>query len=161
MTMRTKQIDKILSRNFATRKYYRGCFASDKITDNVLIGLPSCIVVNMDPDGMPGSHWVAMYFPRVGCVEYYDSLGMWPPPSPVICQYLDKFDRIQYNRTIIQTGKAENCGKHAIYFLYHRCSGLQFGQIMNRLARLERSTRNVKVSAFIRRKIFNISDEKI
>ena len=150
--MNTLQINKILRRNFATHNFFRGCFASDQIPNNIS-GWPWCIVVNMDPSYMSGSHWVAMFSPKRNLIEYYDSLGMWPPPNPEICLFLDRFKDVKFNRRAIQSTRAKNCGKHVIYFLYNRCRGFAFVNICQRLSKLQSSPDNL-VNIFIRKRIF-------
>lgn len=148
------EIDKILVRNSVTRPYYLGCFASDQVPQAV--GMPHswCLVANLDPAYMAGSHWVALFSPRAGAVEYYDSFGRWPPPSPEICHFLDHFDRVQYNRQQLQSTGSKSCGKHVIFFLHQRCAGNPFGSIVRQLA--NGSTKaDERVSQFIKRSIFN------
>ena len=85
---------------------------------------PYCMIVNLDCSGWEGSHWVAIFVESQRSVEYYDSLGDWPPISPYIIAFLEQFDNIEYNREQIQSTQSSNCGRHAIYFLIHRCSGV-------------------------------------
>ncbi|KAL3108903.1 hypothetical protein niasHT_011453 [Heterodera trifolii] len=54
-------------------------------------------VVNLDPSTSHGSHWVCIYCPSPLHLEYYDSLGMWPPPSAHIVDHLSRYKQIQYS----------------------------------------------------------------
>lgn len=153
--MNTLEINKILSRNDVTKIYYRGCFASDQLP----IGnykLPYCMVVNIDPSDSGGTHWVAIYCEKLNSVEYYDSLGIWPPLSQHISDYLSLFTNIHYNTVQLQSSYAKSCGRHVIFFLYNRCNGISFNQIMRFLlaGRRSRSSPDEIVNEFVRKRIF-------
>jgi hypothetical protein len=76
---------------------------------------------------------VTIFVPSKTAVEYYDSLGDWPPVVPEISKYLGQFGHINYNRQKLQSERSDACGKHAIYFLCRRCSGMPFGKIIGNL----------------------------
>lgn len=120
--MYANEIRKILDRHPATRRYFIGCFAADEIRPHYSL-YPYCCVVNMDCSGWEGSHWIAIFVRSKTAVEYYDSLGNWPPISPYIVAFLQKFSDIEYNNDQIQSERSKSCGKHAIFFLCLRCSG--------------------------------------
>ena len=117
-------INKILTRNPYTGQYFNGCYSADRIPQKSNHLYPYCMVVNLDCSGWEGSHWVAIFVESQRSAEYYDSLGDWPPISPYIIAFLKQFANIKYNREQIQSSQSSSCGKHAIYFLIHRCSGL-------------------------------------
>ena len=119
--MYTNAINNILGRSPITRPYFTGCFAADKIPS--ILEYPCCMVVNTDCSGWEGSHWVAIFAQSKQTVEYYDSLGQWPPISPYITKFLDQFPNRVYNSKQLQADHSVSCGKHAIYFLYMRCLG--------------------------------------
>jgi hypothetical protein len=152
MAMFTSEIQKVLERNSITSPYYIGCFAADRIPSS--IGrFPHCMVVNLDGAAAEGSHWIAIFRPSATCVEYYDSLGVWPPPSLSIRTYLwAAGERIVYNPIALQGWNAQSCGKHVIYFLYHRCVGESMDTIIGRLASFKSPDR--AVGDFVREKIF-------
>ncbi|KAL3072147.1 hypothetical protein niasHT_036144 [Heterodera trifolii] len=105
--------DKTLAKNNVTRHYYIGCFAADQIPAGAIVKFPHCMVVNLDPSTSHGSHWVCIYCASPLHLEYYDSLGMWPPPSVHI------------------SANSSACGRHVIFFLYCRCVGMTFEKIVN------------------------------
>ena len=119
--MYSNEISKILGRNPATRRYFIGCYAADKLPENYNV-YPYCFVANMDCSGWTGSHWIAIFVKSGTSVEYYDSLGHWPPLSPYIIAFLRKFRSIESNSEQLQSENSKSCGKHVIYFLHKRCS---------------------------------------
>ncbi|KAL3102904.1 hypothetical protein niasHT_026045 [Heterodera trifolii] len=64
---------------------------------------PHCMVVNLDPSTSHGSHWVCIYCASPLHLEYYDSLGMWPPPSVHIVNHLSRYKQIQYSCLPLQS----------------------------------------------------------
>lgn len=156
--MNTLQIDKVLRRSALTRGTYVGCFAADQIPttqyNNNSKKYPHHMVVNLDASNCYGSHWVAIYVCSPTSVEYYDSLGDWPPPSAHICRHLQRFAHCKYNRRQWQSERSSACGKHAIYFLQRRCAGRSFQEIMQHFARCKQNADRI-VSAFVRTRIFN------
>lgn len=155
--MNTLQIDKMLRRSPTTRGTYRGCFAADKIPSDHNGKYPQHMVVNMDTSNSYGSHWVAIYVCSPDEVEYYDSLGDWPPPSAYIQRFLAHFAHCKYNKWQWQSERSSACGKHAIYFLLRRCAGLSFEEIMRNFTRCKQKADRI-VTAFVRTRIFNEND---
>jgi hypothetical protein len=149
--MFTSEIDKILRRNTITSPFYIGCFAADQIPN--ASSYPFCVVVNLDPQWADGSHWIALYVLSPSSIEYYDSLAMWPPPSLPIFNYLLSFKNIRHNKTPVQSSHANTCGKHVIFFLFQRCSGMEMDVIIKKLRKLPSPDRFV--NEYVQAKIFN------
>jgi hypothetical protein len=155
--MFSSQIGKILSRNSHTRRFFIGCYPSDRIPRLEKNGpFPHCMIVNTDPIGSAGSHWCALYVQSPSAVEFYDSLGDWPPLSTPIGEYLAHFPSVQKSEIALQSDKSSACGKHCIYFLVKRCAGIPFNAIISKLL-YNRSTKNADavVSAFVHRLMNN------
>lgn len=153
--MYTREINKVLSRNLITAPFYVGCFAADCIpAANAGLHFPHCMVVNLDPSAAQGSHWIALYRPSANTVEYYDSFGIWPPPSAAIRQWLAQIDHVHFNRRQLQSINANNCGKHVIFYLYHRCLGHCMEKITEKLASFPHRPPDHIVNDFLRQSIF-------
>jgi len=150
--MNTIQIDKMLNRNAVTKKYYIGCYASNCIPYKSTYS-PFCAVINIDPNNSPGTHWIAIFCDSVKTIEYYDSLGIWPPMSSHIRDYLEKFQQVRYNSIRLQGIFKRSCGPHAIFYLYMRCSGFDMNEIISFLKNINADK---FVTEFIASKIFNI-----
>lgn len=155
--MNTKRINKILERNQTTSQFYLGCFPADKILEinSEKLTFPQSMVVNFDPTGYDGSHWVAIYADSPKNVDYYDSLGIWPPLNNDITRFLSKFNNVRFNPFAFQHYRAKSCGKHAIFFLYNRSIGKSLEQILRFLSN-KKSTLDKIVSNFMDEKIYSI-----
>src|SRR3954468_4773773 len=91
----TGQIDKVLRRSSTTASTYIGCYPANRVP-HIVDRYPHHMVVNMDPAGFGGSHWCAMFVCSPQLVDYYDSLGDWPPPSEHIQHFLARFPEVRY-----------------------------------------------------------------
>ncbi|KAL3079413.1 hypothetical protein niasHS_013059 [Heterodera schachtii] len=78
----------------------------DQIPAVAIAKFPHCMVVNLDPSTSHGSHWVCIYCASPLHLEYYDSLGMWPPPSAHIVDHLSHYKQIQYNSFPLQSANS-------------------------------------------------------
>ncbi|KAL3093266.1 hypothetical protein niasHS_005161 [Heterodera schachtii] len=78
----------------------------DQIPAVAIAKFPHCMVVNLDPSTSHGSHWVCIYCASPLHLEYYDSLGMWPPPSAHIVDHLSHYKQIQYNSLPLQSANS-------------------------------------------------------
>jgi hypothetical protein len=150
--MKTSDIDRILRRNLVTAPFYLGCFAADRIPISPP-HYPHCMVVNTDPGWAKGAHWVSIYCLSPTHVEYFDSLGIWAPPSEPICTFLSRFQWVRFVSRPVQSPYTDTCGKHAIFFLYHRCSGVPMERIISRML-LGKHSADSAVTEFVREKIF-------
>ncbi|KAL3077782.1 hypothetical protein niasHS_011585 [Heterodera schachtii] len=79
---------------------------SDQIPAGAIVKFPHCMVVNLDPSTSHGSHWVGIYCASPLHLEYYDSLGLWPPPSVHIVNHLSRYKQIQYNSLPLQSANS-------------------------------------------------------
>ncbi|KAL3121693.1 hypothetical protein niasHT_006199 [Heterodera trifolii] len=75
VTIRGKP-DEIIEEQFLSAQYHRVLV---KEITGAATPVPYSMVINVDPSGSPGSHWVAVYCEQQNRVEYYDSTGIWPP----------------------------------------------------------------------------------
>jgi hypothetical protein len=150
--MNTLEIDETLLKNSVTRYTYIGCFAADQIP-NISHKFPFCMVLNVDPHTLKGSHWISIYCESSNYIEYYDSLGIWPSPSPHIENYLSNYSHIKYSKYPLQSPYSRTCGRHVIFFLFNRCLGTSFDKIVKFL-RTSNTSPDIIVNEFVRNIVF-------
>jgi hypothetical protein len=80
-------------------------------------------VINTDDSHLPGTHWVAVYFPQVNCVEYFDSYGLPPLEDDIIDFMRRNAQTTQFNNVKLQSNDSMVCGQYCVYFLHHRSLG--------------------------------------
>ena len=75
--METSDIVRALSKDAYTRwlvcDVFDGVHAADQLHSP--LKHPTSMVVNTDPSWKQGRHWVAIYLPNSGSLEYFDSFG--------------------------------------------------------------------------------------
>lgn len=91
-----------------------GVFASNKLPKYIS---RSCIVVvNTDPDYLPGTHWTALYITEGRIGYFFDSFGRYPQKE--ILHFLLKNTKLWfYNTKVIQDVSSSVCGKYCLLFL--------------------------------------------
>lgn len=92
-------------------KPFRGVFPVDRLPP---LQQGQCCVVNLDPSGMPGSHWVAVYkHQKHHCV--YDSFGR---RSSNILPTLHELKILDSDYDAEQGVAEDNCGQRSLGWLW-------------------------------------------
>jgi hypothetical protein len=127
--MNSIQIDSILKRNCHTKKYFKGVYSSNNIP--LLEKYPHCFIANTDKKGTRGEHWVAFFVNNEKNIEYFDSYAA--EPNEDITKYLSNFLEIKMNNYKIQSPFSDSCGHFCVYFIFNRCIGINFREIIKNL----------------------------
>ena len=91
-----------------------GVFARDELPDVNKERRPFALVLNTDPRSQPGQHWLALFSPKEGPIEIFDSFGL-PPSSYGLANLLPTYSLIQ-----LQSFFSALCGHYCIFFLNQR-----------------------------------------
>ena len=112
---------------------FLGVFAADKLPNpgEAALAAPTSLVVNYDPHGLPGSHWVACQISRHS-VEWFDSFGLPPDADDIILGHQTMFREFLakvchmlgllgygWNTADLQALSAATCGHYALWFAKH------------------------------------------
>lgn len=126
--MDTIQLTKAMVRNKHTRKDFQGVFPSDKLPKK--LKKPALLIVNTDDSTKAGSHWVAIFVPKKGRPEYFDSIGN-EPSDPQFLQFLRRNgSNFIYNDKRIQSMFSETCGNFCAIYLLYRAKKLSILKFM-------------------------------
>ena len=143
--MNSQEIAVILSRVImGTGTNFLGVFPSNEIP--MPTSFPSCYVANIDPNTLPGSHWVAFYYIDSHHLEFLDSYGM--PPS-LYQFHLPRGVLVLHNQVEIQKLNSTVCGQYCIFYLFHRARGSSLFKISKHLA-------NIKSDQYVRRYVHSL-----
>lgn len=123
--MNTVDLEKILKNNFFTRKNFLGVYAIDMLPIKKL-KRPYSIICNTDPSYRSGKHWVAIFLPKFGKLEYFDSFGIKPTNEEIYELIAKNGKEFKYNSKQIQSNKSVTCGKFCIMFLLFRSKNLRY-----------------------------------
>lgn len=120
-----------------------GLLRSDPYTNYVFLGVyainelpkisvkPCALVINLDPNTHPGSHWVCAYFYKQTC-DYFDSYGL--KPILLLKRYMLKYsDTILFSTKQLQSPFSSTCGQMCIYFLVWRARNVPLLKIISSL----------------------------
>ena len=145
--MNNKELESYLSR-YGTR-----IVCADELPA-VIEKRPAFYVVNTDPCGQPGKHWIAFYFPECrGICEFYDSLGKTPG------YYHERFEsvlvangpRYAYIKDRIQALDSDVCGQYCIYFVVQRHLGRSMRDICRDFLKNDHDVNDEFVSRYVNR----------
>ena len=77
--------------------------------------LTKLVIMNLDTDNLPGSHWVAMFINN-GIAEIFDSFGVPPPPLLQAWAAQNLLKWIYEPLIMIQHPDTVTCGYYALVF---------------------------------------------
>lgn len=92
-------------------------------------------IINTAKADKSGQHWIAVFTGKTP--EFFDSLGH--PPD----YYRQDFESLmiihgpayRYNTLPVQANGTSTCGQFCLYYIYQRCAGLAFQDIINHFSR--------------------------
>ena len=109
-----------------TSRIYKGVFPSDRIP--VMKKFPWAAVINHDPEGFPGTHWVVLVASDNFHVHYFDSTGVDGVPN--VIEYMRKnFPMSTRQHSSLQNRDTKVCGHYAIFFTYMLSKGSSFERV--------------------------------
>ena len=126
----------------------------DRLQKTLIISYPFCYVVNNEPSGQPGEHWVAIFIEGPDRpMEFFCSFGRSIHTYP---KYFNDFavrNNLSVNESIIDLQSLDSsvCGQHAIFFLYSRASGTSFSSFYVRYRRHTPCENDKHVAEFVHR----------
>ena len=108
---------------------FKGVFSRDKLNENKKTN-NECLVLNIDDDKNPGTHWVALFIEN-GVSYYFDSFGFDPPEE--IKEYCK--EKLYSNTFKIQLPDEVICGHYCIFMLFRLSNGYDFYEVLDELYR--------------------------
>ena len=126
--MNNQEID-LLMRSCLSSENWGGIFPSDKIPFSICRRCNYGIICNTQNSKQKGEHWIAIYLPKSGIAEYFDSFG-GPPNVDEFSSFLKNGEFI-YHTQQLQSDNGITCGHHCIFFLLCRFIGIEYHNIMS------------------------------
>ena len=110
--MRTSQLARLLNTHKVTRKVFKGVYPCNRIPRT--LPKTTAFIVNTDPDGKPGRHWIA-YYCTPSHIYFFDSYGQAPwkkeLKKPMTLRKYKKY----FGRRV--QGHSQVCGHYCLYFI--------------------------------------------
>jgi hypothetical protein len=127
--MYTSELIKLLKKDKYSRKSFCGVVPYDKLPMK-RIRRPCSFIINTQKSTEPGEHWIAIYLPRRGEIEYFDSYGFKPTIDKIYkLIHLNGKIYIHNNKTI-QGVDSKNCGLFTLFYIYFRARGYSMKQYL-------------------------------
>jgi hypothetical protein len=141
-TMDSVQLKKCIMADPIAKRQFGDVCPADRVPQKIR-RRPIFYIVNTDVSGLPGTHWVAFYFPRRGWPEFFDSAGY--PPEHHHCRFkhvlLANGSHYLYSRRRVQDFRTLTCGQFCLYYALRRCRSMSMKTILRIF-----STKNLRVN---------------
>ena len=118
--------------------YFVGVFASDCLPTSLHRQGPQAYVVNTDPHGRPGQHWLALWMPGDDTCEIMDSFGLLLEQygsRPLEAWLARHWKAVDTNHASLQALTSWTCGHYVLMYLMLKSRGETLTQFLNRFSR--------------------------
>jgi len=152
------QLDELVASQPTLQQYYQGTFACDELPRKPVKDRPAAYIVNTDPAGQPGEHWIALWT-HDGVCEIFDSYAV---PLEV---YGDKttdhlfkwfakwWKNLKRNAHALQSLTSQSCGDYAFFFLLNRAQGKSMNDFQDMFTRRDYKWNDNKIGSMLKKLI--------
>lgn len=140
--MDTFTLCRLACSDMQVKKGFGGVFSSDCLPKNK--GLFKSFIVNLDPQFLGGSHWIAIFF-KNDKAYYFDSYGHYPQNPAIYTFLMQNASDIRYNSVGFQNFNSLTCGHFCLYFLNRMSRNLD----MCELNHIDRGKNEHFIKAFV------------
>ena len=128
--MDTFQLINLLKKDKYSKKYFCGVLPLDKIPLRK-INKTCAFIINTQKSHLPGEHWLAIFLPKRGKIEYFDSFGR-KPHHKEIKEFINvNRRRLKTNWKFLQNDNTLTCGKYCIFYIFMRSRKYSLERIIN------------------------------
>ena len=136
----TSQLNQLARHHPTLAPHYYGAVPCDGLPEHPMeLQQPKGYIVNTDPTGEPGQHWIGAWTDGNTC-EVFDSFALDLPLYQTAQPFQDWLNRhfkyITHNGQSVQSLHNQSCGEHALMFLVTKSQG----KTMSELSRLGQNT---------------------
>ena len=143
------------------KRYFHGTHPADQLPHLPLNRVRRAYIVNTDPAGEPGEHWLALWTQGDVC-EVFDSYGL--PLStytdPDLQRWFKQWKHLVQNQDTLQALDSQTCGHYALMYLKSRARGASMHDFLSRWRGDTLVLNDVRVSQEIRHLIKQDLDEE-
>ena len=134
----TQDLNDFVAHDPPLQEVYQGTFPKDWFIDHVFYDkspiFPKAYIFNTDNSQSPGTHWISVYRPEEGKVEFFDSYGRHPRHWGVdlmqMLAYMGWQSQQSQHRPL-QCQYSTLCGVYCLYMLHSRVRGWSFQHIID------------------------------
>ena len=143
------------------KRYFYGTLPADKLPVHPHQRHSTGYIVNTDPSGEPGEHWLAIWTKNNVC-EVLDSYGL--PLStysnPDLQRWFKQWNTVLQNQDTLQALESQTCGHYALMYLKSRARGQSMQDFLARWHSDNLVQNDYRVSQEIRHLIQEELDEE-
>ena len=162
VSLSNRHLDKLVETDSTLQEKYYGTIPCDKLPEKPEKYKSTAYIVNTQPEGMPGEHWIAIWTYN-GVCEVFDSysipLDLYPTAKPIV-EWLKKWQFVMRNGKALQATNSQSCGDYAFFFLLSRSRGKQMTDFLNEFSSKDYLQNDLKISKHLRRYIEKVREWK-
>ena len=147
-------IDSKARGNKNTKKNFLGVFSADNLP--VIQRKPCSLVVNTDVSSKPGEHWVSMFIPKRGALEYFDSFGREPHIKQHIEFIENNCNEYRFNAASLQSRESSLCGHYCLMYIFHRSIGKSMKNFVDKFPNSNHYSNDAKLMLMFRKVFGNV-----
>ena len=122
--MNTIQIYDLLESDEEVKKVLKGVVPIDRIP--IISKFPAALVINTDPHGQKGEHWLAIYFNSRRSARFFDSYGQSPE------HYGLEIPNLKWSNQRLQSDYSKLCGLYCCLFIQYMTKNRDFSSFLEK-----------------------------
>ena len=109
------------------RRVFHGVYPADQLPRAPPTSVRQAYIVNTDPAGEPGQHWLGLWTDQNKC-EVFDSYGLplHVYTNPDLHQWWSQWKHLTRSDMTLQALDSQTCGHYALFFLKARAQGQSY-----------------------------------
>ena len=135
VSLNNVQLDHLARGQASLRPHFYGTVPCDRLPDEPDPKGPASYIVNTDPQGHPGRHWIALWTYN-GVCEIMDSytlpLDSYLTTLPLQAWLGRHWKYVVRNGQSLQSLYSQSCGDYALFYLIDRSEGKSMTEFLNR-----------------------------
>ena len=129
----TSQLNQLAFHHPTLAPSYFGMVPSDGLPGDPVTSLPTGYILNTDPAGQPGQHWLGVWMEGNVC-EVFDSFALdldtYGTTEPLKTWLRRHFKYVTRNGQSVQLLHHQSCGGHALMFLVAKSQGQRMTEFL-------------------------------
>ena len=111
---------------------FHGVYPADQLPRSPPRSVRQAYIVNTDPAGEPGQHWLGLWTEQNKC-EVFDSYGLplHVYTNPELHQWWGQWKYLTRSYMTLQAMESQTCGHYALFFLKARAQGRSYQEFLS------------------------------
>ena len=153
----TSQLNQLAFHHPTLATSFYGTVPCDGLPDIPDVSRPQAYIVNTDPSGQPGQHWLGVWTEENAC-EVFDSFALdlktYGTTEALQTWLRRHFKYVTSNGQSVQSLHNQSCGGHALMFLVAKSQGQSLSSFLRTWSRHDYVANDHRVGQWVRELIF-------